>query len=135
MLELGARFVGSVARDPHALAVVGDGIRLTYAEWYRRISSVVASFDRIGLKAGDHIVTVLQNCEAAATFYWACQLAGIAITPVNWRAKDDDLDFCIGDSESRAVVYQHTSAQAVAWSNCAPKLRRIAGGYDDAGSK
>ena len=134
MLDLGKSFVASVVRDPHALAVVDDGVRLTYAEWYRRISSVVAALDRIGLKAGDHVVTVLQNCEAAATLHWACQLAGIVITPVNWRAKDDELDFCIDDSESRAVVYQDVSAPAVARSKCASKLPRIAVGCDDAGA-
>jgi 2-furoate---CoA ligase len=134
MLDLGASFVASVARDPHALAVVDDGVRLTYAEWYRRISSVVASFDRIGLKAGDHIVTVLQNCEAAATLHWACQLAGIVITPVNWRAKNDELDFCIENSESRAVVYQDVSAQAVARSKRALDLPRIAVDCEDAGA-
>jgi 2-furoate---CoA ligase len=134
MLDLGTSFVASVARDPHALAVVDDGVRLTYAQWYRRISSVVAALDRIGLKAGDHIVTVLQNCEAAATLHWACQLAGIVITPVNWRAKDDELDFCIENSEARAVVYQDVSAQAVARSKRAPNLPRIAVGCDDAGA-
>src|SRR5579864_2749921 len=134
MLDLGASFVASVARDPHALAIVDDGVRLTYAEWYRRISSVVASFDRIGLKAGDHIVTVLQNCEPAATLHWACQLAGIVITPVNWRAKNDELDFCIENSESRAVVYQNVSAQAVAGSKRASNLPRIAIGCEDAGA-
>jgi 2-furoate---CoA ligase len=134
MLDLGASFVASVARDPHALAVVDDGIRLTYTQWYRRISSVVASFDRIGLKAGDHVVTVLQNCEVAATLHWACQLAGTVVTPVNWRAKDDELDFCIENSEARAVVYQDVSAQAVAKSKRAPNLPRIAVGCDDAGA-
>jgi len=134
MLDLGTSFVGSVARDPHALAVVDDGVRLTYAEWYRRISSVVASFDRVGLKAGDHIVTVLQNCEAAATLHWACQLAGIVITPINWRAKNDELDFCIENSEARAVVYQHVSAQAVAGSKRAQNLPRIAVGHGDPGA-
>jgi 2-furoate---CoA ligase len=134
MLDLGTSFIGSVARDPHALAVVDDGIRLTYAEWYRRISSVVAGFDRIGLKAGDHIVTVLQNCEAAATLHWACQIAGIIITPINWRAKDDELDFCIENSEARTVVYQDVSAQAVAKSKRAQNLPRIAVGCDDTGA-
>jgi 2-furoate---CoA ligase len=134
MLDLGTSFIGSVARDPDALAVVHDDVRLTYAQWYRRISSVVASFDRLGLKAGDHIVTILQNCEAAATLHWACQLAGIVTTPVNWRAKDDELDFCIENSEARAVVYQDVSAQAVARSKRAPNLPRIAVGCDDAGA-
>ncbi len=134
MLDLGTSFVGSVARDPDVLAIVHDEVRLTYAQWYRRISSVVASFDRIGLKTGDHIVTVLQNCEAAATLHWACQLAGLVITPVNWRAKDDELDFCIENSEARAVVYQDVSAQAAAKSKRAPHLPRIAVGCDDAGA-
>ena len=134
MLDLGASFVASVARDPHAPAVVDDGVRLTYAQWYQRISSVAASFDRIGLKAGDHIVTVLQNCEAAATLHWACQLAGLVITPVNWRAKNDELDFCIDDAEARTVVFQDVSAQAVARSKRAPDLPRIAVGCDDAGA-
>jgi 2-furoate---CoA ligase len=135
MLDLGTSFVASVARDPNALAIVDDGVRLTYAQWYARISSLVASFDRIGLKPGDHLVTVLQNCEAAATLHWACQLAGIVITPVNWRAKADELDFCIENSESCAVAYQDVSAQAVEKSRRAPALPRIyAGGGDAAGA-
>jgi 2-furoate---CoA ligase len=135
MLDLGTSFVASVARDPNALAIVDDSLRLTYAEWYRRISSLAASFDRIGLKPGDHIVTVLQNCEAAATLHWACQLAGIVITPINWRAKDDELDFCIENSESCAIFYQDVSAPAVEKSKCAAALPRICvGGGDAAGA-
>jgi 2-furoate---CoA ligase len=128
MLDLGTSFVASVARDPNALAIIDDGIRLTYAQWYKRISSLVASFDRIGLKPGDHLVTVLQNCEAAATLHWACQLAGIVITPVNWRAKADELDFYIENSESCAVVYQDVSAQAVDQLKRAQALPRICTG-------
>ncbi len=118
---------------PNTLAIVDGDLRLTYAQWYRRISSLVGSFDRVGLKPGDHIVTVLQNCEAAATLHWACQLAGIVITPVNWRAKDDELDFCIENSESRAVVYEDVSAQAVEKSQRAGALPRIGVGSDSAG--
>src|ERR1700735_1164341 len=135
MLDLGSSFVASVARDPDALAIVDDGLRLTYAQWYGRISSLVASLDRIGLKQVDHVVTVLHNCEAAATLHWACQLAGIVITPVNWRAKADELDFCIEDSEARAIVYQDVSAAAVEQSKRAGALPRICvGGGESAGA-
>lgn len=135
MLDLGTSFVASVARDPNALAIVDEGIRLTYTQWYARISSLVASFDRIGLKPGDHLVTVLQNCEAAATLHWACQLAGIVITPVNWRAKAEELDHCIDDSAARAVVYQDVSAPAAEESKRALALPRIySGGCETAGA-
>jgi 2-furoate---CoA ligase len=135
MLDLGTSFVASVARDPNALAIVDEGIRLTYTQWYARISSLVASFDRIGLKPGDHLVTVLQNCEAAATLHWACQLAGIVVTPVNWRAKAEELDYCIDDSAARAIVYQDVSAPAAEESNRALGLPRIySGGCETAGT-
>ncbi|WP_159006184.1 AMP-binding protein [Bradyrhizobium sp. S69] len=122
MLDLGTGFVASVARDPDALAIVDGSVRLTYAQWYARISSLVASLESIGLKPGDHLVSVLQNCEAAATLHWACQLAGIIITPVNWRAKADELDFCLENSEARAIVYQAASAPAVEASTHPPAL-------------
>jgi 2-furoate---CoA ligase len=47
------------------------------------------------------------------------------VTPINWRAKGDELDFCIENSESRAVVYQDVSALAVERSKRAPALPRI----------
>jgi 2-furoate---CoA ligase len=100
MLDLGRSFIASVARDPDAPAIVDGHVRLTYAQWYARISSLVASFDLIGLKSGDHLITALQNGWEAASVHWACQLAGVIITPVNWRAKADELDFCIDCSPS-----------------------------------
>jgi 2-furoate---CoA ligase len=132
MLDLGTSFVASVARDPNAPAIVDDGVRLTYAQWYGRISSLVGAFDRIGLKPGDHLATMLQNCEAAATLHWACQLAGIVVTPINWRAKADELDFCVENSESCIVMYQDVSAQAVERSKRAQALPRICTGEGDA---
>jgi 2-furoate---CoA ligase len=125
MLDLGTSFIASIARDPNAIAIVDADQRLTYAQWYTRISSVVAAFDDLGLRPGDHIVTVLQNRWEAATIHWACQFAGIVITPINWRAKSDELDFCIENSESRVVVYESVSSQAVAGARLARGLQRI----------
>lgn len=125
MLDLGSSFVASVARDPNALAIVDGDLRLTYREWYEKISSVVFSLDRIGLKPGDHLVTVLQNRWEAATLHWACQLAGIVITPINWRAKADELDFCIGNAEANAVAFQDVSLEAVNGSKLASSVELI----------
>jgi 2-furoate---CoA ligase len=126
MLDLGTSFVASVARDPKALAVVDGDVRLTYEEWYARISAVVAGFDRMGLMAGDHLVTVLQNRWEAATLHWACQFAGIVITPINWRAKADEIDYAIENSQAKAIAYEGVSAANVAESAAVQALPRIA---------
>src|ERR1043166_7228000 len=128
MLDLGTSFLGSVARDPNALAIVDGGVRLTYAQWYRRISALVAGFDRLGLKPGDHLVTALQNNWPAATLHWACQFAGIIITPLNWRSTADELDYCLANAEAKALVYEACSADAVQASAEASKRPKIAVG-------
>ena len=112
-----------MARDPEALAIVDGDVRLTYRAWYGASRRWCAGFDELGLKAGDHLVTVLQNRWEAATMHWACQFAGIIITPLNWRATADELDFCLEDAEAKAVVYEEVSADAVLASQAAHDAR------------
>ena len=129
MLDLGTSFLASVARDPQALAIVDGDLRLTYRAWYQRISSLVAGFDRLALEPGDHLVTALQNRWEAATIHWACQFAGIIITPLNWRSTADELDFCISDAQAKAIVYEAASAEAVRSSPQAQQRPCIAVGH------
>jgi 2-furoate---CoA ligase len=125
MFDLGNSFLASVERDPTALAIVDGDVRMTYAQWYERISSLVAGFDRLGLMPGDHLVTVLQNRWEAATLHWACQFAGLVVTPINWRSKADEIDFCIENSEARAVVFEAASADAARASAEAKSRLRV----------
>ena len=125
MLDLGTSFLASVARDPDALAIVDGPVRLSYAEWHRRVCALVAGLDDLGLQPGDHLVTLLQNTWQAATLHWACQLAGVVITPLNWRATAADVEYCLTDSEAVAVVYQDVSAAAVAAAAPAMAMPRV----------
>jgi 2-furoate---CoA ligase len=125
MLDLGTSFCASVARDPHALAIVDGDVRLTYGAWYQRISALVAAFDQLGLRPGEHLVTLLQNRWQAATIHWACQFAGIIVTPLNWRTSMDELDFCLADADAKALVYEDASAAALRGSKQAPARPRV----------
>jgi 2-furoate---CoA ligase len=126
MLDLGTIFLASVERDPDALAIVDGRVRLTYRAWYTKISSLVAAFDDLGLKRGDHLITVLQNRWEAATIHWAYQFAGIIVTPLNWRAKHDEIDFGIKNAEGRALIFQEVSAGAATDAKAVRNLPRIA---------
>lgn len=126
MLDLGRSFIASVARAPEALALVDGDQRLSYAALYRRISALAAHLREMGLRHGDRLVTALQNHHAAATVHWACQLSGIVIVPVNWRATPDEIDFFIENAEARAVVLDSASSAAIAACPRAMALPRIA---------
>ncbi|TMJ24560.1 MAG: long-chain fatty acid--CoA ligase [Alphaproteobacteria bacterium] len=128
MLDLGTSFLASVARDPDALAIVDGEVRLSYRHWYATISALVGAFDELSLRPGDHLVTVLQNNWQAATVYWACQLAGIIVTPLNWRSTSDELDFCLADAEAKALIFESVSASSVQASGQAQQRTRIAVG-------
>jgi 2-furoate---CoA ligase len=126
MFDLGRSFLASVERNPRALAIVDDDQRLSYSEWYVEICRVVDGLATQGLRKGDHLAVVLQNGLAMASVHWACQLAGIIVTPLNWRIKTEELDYCLTDAEARAVVFDEVSATAVAGSQVARQLPRIA---------
>ncbi len=126
MLDLGRSLIASAARSPHAPALVDGALRLDYRAWLERIRCLVGGLDALGLRRGDRLVTVLQNRWEAASLHWACQLAGIIITPVNWRARADEIGYCLTDAEARAVVFQDVSADAVV--GAAAGLPRIAVG-------
>jgi 2-furoate---CoA ligase len=119
-----------VTRDPQALAIVDGDVRLTYRDWYRHISAVVAAFDGLGLRPGDHLVTALQNRWEAATLHWACQFAGIIITPINWRCTADELDYCIEDADAKAVAFEAVSAVPARQSRSAASRPCLAIGVD-----
>ncbi len=102
--------------DPDALAIVDGNVRLTYRSWYKVISSVVAGLEALGLRKGDHLVTALQNRWEAATLHWACQFAGVVITPINWRATSQDVDFVVEDAGAVSIAYESVSAASVAGS-------------------
>lgn len=135
MLDLGRSFLASVARDPSATALVEGDARWSYAEWFARVSAVADALSRLGLGQGDRLLTALRNSAAAATAHWACQLAGIAIVPVNWRATAEELDFYIENCGARALIFDAASREAALGSTRAGSLPRIAVGAEAAGAE
>ena len=134
MLDLGTSFLASVERDPAALAVVDGERRLSYAQWHGEISRIAAGLAALGLGKGDRVASVLQNRLAAASLHWAAQFLGLVLTPLNWRIGAADLDYCLGDSGARSILFEEVSAAAVAGSRLAASLLRVAVGGVGGGS-
>lgn len=125
MFDLGRTFLATVERNPDTLAIVDRALRFTYTEWHREIGRIAAGLSALGLKPGDRLAVVSQNRLEMATLHWACQFVGIVFTPLNWRIKPEELDYCLGDSEAGAVVFDAVAAAAVASSAQAHRLPRV----------
>jgi 2-furoate---CoA ligase len=104
MLDLGRTFLQSVERSPNALAIIDGDKRMTYAQWHELIQRTAAGLQEIGIVRGDHLLVVLQNRFEMATLHWACQFLGVIVTPLNWRAKPEEVEYCAVDAQAKAVV-------------------------------
>ena len=126
MFDLGRTLLSTAERSPDATAVVDGDVRHGYGAWAEIIGCVAAGLGDLGLGKGDHLVTVLQNRWEMATIHWACQLAGIIVTPLNWRFSADELDYCLADAEAKAVVFEDDSAETVDGARKAASIPRLA---------
>lgn len=126
MFDLGRNLIASASRMPKAIAISDGEKRWTYEAWLNEVLQIVGGLDSLGLKPGQHVVSVLLNTYQAATLHMACQISGLVITPLNWRANVEELDYVLADSDAAAVVYQKETRDAVAASTLAQNIPRIA---------
>ena len=135
MFDLGRSFLASVERSPQAVAIVDRQRRLSYAEWYAEISRVAEGLAGLGLRRGDRLAVILQNRMEMASLHWTCQFLGIVMTPLNWRLKAEELDYCLADAEASAVVFDAVAADTFAGVARARDLPRVAiGGPEVSGT-
>src|SRR5471030_2686250 len=134
MLDLGRTFLQSVERSPNTLAIVDGDVKLTYAQWHGTILKVAGGLRELGLARGDRLAVVLQNRWEMATLHWACQFLGVIVTPLNWRAKADELEYCAADANVRAIVFEPVSAEAVMRAAACQVIPRIAVGGAEGGT-
>ena len=69
-----------------------------------------------------------------ATLHWACQFVGIVVTPLNWRIKAEELDYCLCAADAGAIVFDEVAAAAVGGAVTARRLPRIAIGGAEGGT-
>ncbi|MBX8828044.1 AMP-binding protein, partial [Ochrobactrum sp. SFR4] len=70
-------------------------------------------------------LVVMQNRWEYASLHWACQFRGIIVTPLNWRAKTDEIDYAVTDAHAKAIFYEDATAEAVLSSVEAGKIPNI----------
>ena len=134
MFDLGRTFLAAIERSSDALAVVDSERRLSYAQWGCEIAGLTRGLAALGLKRGNRLAVILQNRIEMASLHWACQLAGIVMTPLNWRIKAEELNYCLSDADAAAVVFDQVGADAVSAANAARVVPRVAIGGAEGGT-
>lgn len=95
----------TVERFPEHTALVYEGRRWTYSEWFARVRRFAQALSDLGVRPSDRIAFYLNSSEASVTTYFACQLLGAAPVPLNFRFAAAEVAYILQDSGARVVVY------------------------------
>src|SRR6516165_9752525 len=85
---------------PDREAVVDDGLRLTYREFFERCDRWSAVLQRLGVRPGDRVVYIAPNTHAQLESFYAVLQIGATLVPVNYRLTADD--FACHSAQRRA---------------------------------
>jgi benzoate-CoA ligase family protein len=86
------------------LAVSCGDERLTYGELYRRICGAGGALRALGLKRGERVLLVMDDCvDLPALFLGAIRIGAVPV-PVNPLYAPDEYDYFVADSEASLVV-------------------------------
>lgn len=88
---------------PQREAVVDEGLRLTYEQFFQRCDRWSAHLQRLGLRQGDRIAYISPNTHALLESFYAVPQTGAILVPINYRLTASDFAYIINHSGARVV--------------------------------
>jgi long-chain acyl-CoA synthetase len=94
----------TVEQSPATEAVVEvGGERLTYRELWDRSARTAGGLRAAGIQPGDRVAIRLGNGADWCVAFWAIQMAGAVVVPVNTRFTEAEVEYVVNDSGSKFV--------------------------------
>lgn len=100
--------LGDIPRKGRALyrdkvALVFEGLNLTYKELDERANRLAHALTELGLKKGGRLTILAENTYKYMEVYFAAAKLGASVTPLNFRLSDKEIDYIVNDCE--ATIY------------------------------
>jgi long-chain acyl-CoA synthetase len=93
---------------------VGAHYSYSYAQFGTVVQETVAFLhDRVGLRRGDRVATILFNHDVTVILYFAAWVSGLTVVPINVEEPANKKRFILEHSEAVAVCYWHAYAEEV----------------------
>ncbi|WGD56898.1 class I adenylate-forming enzyme family protein [Bradyrhizobium sp. CB1650] len=116
-----------VAAKPDSVAVIGDSERLTYRQFGRAVVETADELRALGIRAGDRVMIVSENCIALACLLFATSRLDAWVIVANPRLSARELDQIREHSGARRVFFTaDVSEEAAAHaSRCGASIRDV----------
>jgi long-chain acyl-CoA synthetase len=110
--------VGEIARRnrerfPEKIATVFGDQRETWLEFDRSTNRLANMLVHKGLKKGDRLAILSQNCDEYFKWYFGCAKAGVIVVPINYRLSKDEMIMLLTHSDPRVMIVGEDYLDAV----------------------
>jgi acyl-CoA synthetase (AMP-forming)/AMP-acid ligase II len=109
--------------------------RLNYTDLNDRVSRLCAVFKQLGLQPRDVLAVLDTNSDLYIECYYAAAKAGLTFLPLNYRAKDAELEYMINTANARVLLFGDRYVELI--ERIKPRLKvskLVALGKDTAGA-
>jgi fatty-acyl-CoA synthase len=91
--------------QPHKIALWFEGRDISYAELDRRVDQVACWMQSLDVEKGDRVGAMMNNCPEFIEIYLACSRLGALFVPINYRLAPAELEYTLGDSQPKLMVF------------------------------
>ncbi|MCC4309493.1 AMP-binding protein [Alcanivorax marinus] len=116
----------SARRYPDKVAIRFFDRGLTYQDLYTQCEALAGWLHRAGVRAGDRVPVMMQNCPQLVIAHYAVMRANAVVVPVNPMNRAAELEHCIRDAGARlAICSAELADEMVRASEALPESRRL----------
>jgi acyl-CoA synthetase (AMP-forming)/AMP-acid ligase II len=112
-LNLGQNLKVNAKKFPTTVALKERDRAFTYPETNRRVNRLAHGLLSLGLRKGDKVAVLLENCVEIVEVYLATAKTGLVAVPINFRLLGPEIEYILLNSDARALVVHDEFASCV----------------------
>ena len=90
---------------PDRIITSFKGRELRYGEFYSKSKNLAKYFQDLGYVKNDIIALCLRNSDSFLISYYACQIGGFTVLPVNTKLTVPETEYILNHSEAKGLIY------------------------------
>ena len=122
-LNLGQILPVNAKKFPNKVAFKDAKRELTFPEYNSRSNKLANGLLKLGLKKGDRVSVLSQNCLEFAEIYAATAKTGLIVNPINWRLVGKEIRYIVDNADSKVFFVGEPFIEGV--NSIKPELPKI----------
>jgi acyl-CoA synthetase (AMP-forming)/AMP-acid ligase II len=91
--------------NPDKEAIIFKENRFTFKTFFERTNNIANFLMNSGVKKGDRIAVLMENCHQYAELYFAIPKSGGIAVPINYRLAAEEIEWIINFSEANTLIF------------------------------